>query len=458
MYIIIAGAGVVGFNIASLLAEGKHEVTVIEPSEEVVDSIHHELDVNTILGNAATPRVLREAEVNRANLVVAVTNNDETNMLVCFLSKELGAGMTVARVRNPEYSGYFITAGKSPSAARKIIRPKTLGINLLINPEMELAEEMLDVLSSLYPSTVESFADGRVQIREFRVSDGPLVGRPLSDVPFPQPCVVAAIGRGGKTSIPGANDVVKNGDHVYLVAHRDSMDEFGQMFTPPQRPVRSVVIFGGGRGGFLVAERTERRGIAVKIIEPSMSVCQDIAARLGKATVLQGDATDRELLIEQGVPSADAFLATTSSDELNILCGLLAKNLGVSRSIITVNKPGYISLAEAVGVDVAVSPLLLVAGRITHFVLHGGAISAPFIGGKDLQAIEFVTGSAAPVARRSLAEAGLPREAVAGAIVHDDRVIIPPDDTVVHSGDHVIIVSAPSVTPAVERLFKQRSR
>jgi len=454
MYIIIAGSGIVGFHIASLLAEGKHEVTIIEPSEEVVDSIHRQLDVKTVLGNAATPRVLREAEVNRANLVVAVTSNDETNMLVCFLAKELGAAMTVARVRNPEYSGYFITAAKSPSAPRKVIRPKSLGINLFINPEVEVAEEIMGILSSLYPSPIENFADGRVQIREFRVDEGTLADRPLADITFPEPCVVAAISRAAKTFIPSADQVIRKGDHVYLVARRESMDGFGEMFAPPQRPVKSVAIFGGGRVGFLVADGLDKHGMAVKVIDESMSRCQEIAARLEHATVLQGDATDPDFLLEQGVPSADAFVATTENDELNILCSLLAKNLGVSRSIIVVNKPGYVPLAEAIGVDVAVAPLLLVASRIAHFVLHGGAISAAFIGGKDLQAIEFVASSTAHIAQRNIDEAGLPKEAIAGAIVRDDRVIIPPNNSVIRSGDHVIIVSHLSATPAVERLFK----
>lgn len=454
MYVIIAGSGVVGFHIASLLAEGKHEVTVIEPAEEAVETLRRQLDVRTLLGNAATPRILREAEVNRANLVIAVTNNDETNILVCFLAKELGAALTVARVRNPDYSGYFITAAKSPSAPRKVIRPKTLGINLFINPEVEVADEIMGVLSGLYPSPVESFANGRVQIREFRVNGGALPDRPLAEISFPAPCVVAAISRAGKTFIPRADEVVRQGDHVYLVARSDSMDEFGQMFAPPQRPVKSVAIFGGGRVGFLVAEGLGKHGVAVKVIEQSLSRCQEIAARLEQATVLQGDATDADFLIEQGVPSADAFVATTEGDELNILCGLLAKNLGVPRSIVLTNKPGYISLAEEVGVDVAVSPLLLVASRITHFVLHGGAIAAPFIGGKDLQAIEFVTSATAHIAERTIAEAGLPKEAVAGAVIRDDRVIIPPDDSVIRPGDHVVLVSIPSATPAVERLFK----
>ncbi len=454
MYVIIAGSGVVGFHIASLLAEGKHEVTVIEPAEDVIEGVHRQLDVRTVLGNAATPRILREAEVQRTDLVIAVTNNDETNMLVCFLAKELGAGMTVARIRNPDYSGYFVTAAKSPTHARKVIRPKTLGVNLFINPEVEVAEEIMGVLSSLYPTPVENFAGGRVQIREFRVSEGPLVDQPLASVRFPQPCVVAGLSRSGRTTMPKPDEVIRQGDHLYLVAHRDSMDEFGEMFARPQRPVKNVAIYGAGRVGFLVAEGLEKRGVAVKIIDASLSRCEDIAARLEGAAVLHGDATDPDFLIEQGIPAADAFVATTDSDELNILCGLLAKNLGVPRTIIQANKPGYIPLAEAVGVDVAVSPLLQVASRISHFVLHGGAISAAFLGSKDLQAIEFVTGASAHVVRLDLEAAGLPKEAIAGAIARDDGVIIPPGKNAIQVGDHVVIVSPPAVTPGVERLFK----
>jgi trk system potassium uptake protein TrkA len=454
MYIIVAGSGTVGFHIASLLAEAKHEVTVIESSEEVLEGVRRQIDVKTIVGNAATPRVLREAEVNRANLVVAVTSNDETNMLICFLSKELGAVMTTARVRNPDYSGYFITAAKSTSAARKVIRPKTLGINLIINPEVEIADEIMGILSSLYPTPVESFADGRVQIREFRVDQSALTDRLLTDISFPQPCVVAAISRAGKTFVPGNGEVISNGDHVYLVAEREYMDDFGEMFAPPRHPVRSIAVLGAGHVGTLISEGLEKHGLSIKVIDNNPGRCQEIAARLERATVLQGDATDPDFLIEQGIPSADAFVAATESDEMNILCSLLAKHLGVPRTIVTASKPGFIPLAEAIGVDVAVSPLLQVASRITHFVLHGGAISAPFIGGKDLQAIEFVVSASANIVQQSIAGAGLPKEVSVGAVVRDDRVIIPPGDTMIHPGDHVIIVSPISAIPSVERFFK----
>jgi len=175
---------------------------------------------------------------------------------------------------------------------------------------------------------------------------------------------------------------------------------------------------------------------------------------LKRTTVLQGNATQRDFLIEQGVPSADAFVATTERDELNILCALLAKNLGVPRNLVLANKPGYTPLAEAIGVDVVVSPLILTANKITHFILHGGAISASFIAGQSLEAIEFVTRPTTGIVQKNLTEAGLPRYVIAAAIVRDNRVIIPPEDTIIQSGDHVLIISPLSDIPSVERLFK----
>ncbi len=454
MYIIVAGAGVVGLHIASTLVEGKHEVTVIEPSAAVIENVRSQLDVKTIVGNAATPRILREAEVGRADLIIAVTHSDETNMLICFLAKELGAAMTVARVRNVEHVGYFVTAAKSPSSARKIIRPKSLGVDLFISPEVEVANEIINVLCGYCAIPVSNFSDGRIQIGEFRVEQEKIVDKRLKDITFPEPCVVAAIVRSGKTIIPGENEILRQDDHVYLVAARESMDKLGEMVTKPQPPVGSVVVFGGGRVGLLVAEGLEKQEISVKVIEQSLSRSEEIAAELELAVVVHGDATDRDFLMEQGVSSADAFVSTTESDELNILCALLAKNLGVSRTIVALNRTGYIPLAEAIGVDVTVSSLLLTAGKIAHFVLHGGAISANFVGGEELQAIEFVVSSAASVAERSLIEAGLPKEAVAGAVIHNEEIIIPPNNTAIHPGDHVIIISPLSSIPSVERLFK----
>ncbi len=441
-------------HLASVLAEGKHEVTVIDPSDITVEAIRRQMDVKTIVGNATTPKILREAEVGRADLVLAVTNNDETNMLICFLAKELGAAMTVSRVRNLDYSGYFVTAAKSPTASRKIVRPKTLGIDIIINPEVTVAEEIVENLCTTCTAPVSSFADNRLQLAEFRVEQKPFIGKPISKLKFAEPCLIVAIAREATTFIPGPEEVLHEDDHIYLVASTESIQTLSNQIMKPQAPVKNVVIFGGRRTGALIAENLEKQAVSVMIIEQDQARCQEIAATLKKTSVILGDATDRDLLIEQGVPSADAFVATTESDELNILCALLAKNIGVTRSLIVLSKPGYIPLAEAIGVDVAISPLLLVAGRLAHFVLHGGAISATFIGGQDIQAIEFAVSESAGIAQRSLIEASLPKGAVAAAIVHGDKIIIPPGNNIIYPGDHVIIISPLSATSSVEKLFK----
>ena len=283
-----------------------------------------------------------------------------------------------------------------------------------------------------------------------------IVNKLLQDITFSEPCVVAAVVREGKTFIPGSDEIVKQGDHIYVLTSQESIDELGDIFVHPKSPVRSVVIFGGKRVGFLIAEGLEKRGVSVKVIEQDLSRSQEIAAELKKASIIQGDATNRDFLIEQGIPSADAFVATTESDELNILCALLAKNLGVPRNLIVLNEPGHIPLAEAIGVNVAVSPLLLTASKIAHFVLHGGAISATFVGGEELQAIEFAVGSTASVVDQSLTTAGLPGDVIAGAIIRDDTVIIPPKDKAVQPGDHVIVISPISATSSVEKLFSEK--
>ncbi len=454
MHIIIAGGGMVGFHIASLLVEEGHQVVVIELSEVALEKFRHQLDVKTIQGNAATPKILREAGAERADLVLAVTNNDETNMVTCFMAKELGAGTTAARIRNPVFSGYFLAQAKSSLAPRKIVRPKSLGVDIFINPEAEAAEEITSILSSFYSTPVENFANGLVQIREFKVEGEALVNKALGEISFPKPCVIAAIVHEGGIVMPGEDKVITEGDSVYLIAPREHMDELGKLFSQPKRPAKKVVIVGGGRIGFLTAEGLQRRGVMVKVIENDVTLCQEIAAKLERTEVLQGDGTDRNFLIEQGIPSADAFVATTDSDELNILCGLLAKNLGVPRSLVIINKPGYIPLTEAIGVDVAALPTILTADKITRFVLHGGAISSALLEGQQLQAIEFVTSPTAHIANKKITEAGLPKEAVVGAIVRDGSVIIPPGDSVVKPGEHVIIVSPISVIHSVEKVFQ----
>jgi trk system potassium uptake protein TrkA len=329
-------------------------------------------------------------------------------------------------------------------------------MDILINPEVEAADEITDILFTHYPTPIEVFANGRVQIREFRVEREEIVDKPLGNIAFPQPCVVTAIIRSGGTIAPSAAEVIQADDRIYIIAASQFMDELGKVISLPKHPARSVVILGGGHVGLYIAERMERRGVQTKIINSDPDRSRYIAENLERTMVVQGDGTNRDLLIAEGVPAADAFLAVTRNDELNILSGLLAKSLGVSRSMILINKPGYIPLAEAVGVDVAASPFLITARKITRFALHGGAICTALIGGKQIQAVEFIASAAARIVNHNVQEAGLPPEAIVGAIIRSDTVIIPPQDSVIQPGDHVIVISPLAFVTSVEKLFEPK--
>ena len=454
MYIVIVGAGGAGFYVASLLSKERQEIVIVEQSEEVAEEVRRQLDVGVIVGSATSPSVLRQADVKSADLIVAITSSDETNMVACFMAREMGAKKTVARVRNPEYSGYLILDGKSPHTPRKVVRPKSLGIDLFVNPEVEAAKTIVSMLSSLYVGPVEEFAEGHVQIREFKAESGAVVGKPFSSIAFSKPCEVVMIGREEKVKVPGDDEMIRQGDRVYLIAASEDMDEVGATFDQPKVPARTVVIFGAGEIGFHVAEEMEKRGVQVKLIEKSASRSQEISARLKRAVVVQGGGPDRDLLSEEGVASSDAFIAATGDESLNILAGLVAGKLGVSRNVVLVDNPEYIALAEEVGVDVAVSPLLLCASKIARFVLRGGAVSVALLGNEEAQAIEFIAGPSARITGTKSEDLEMPGGAKIGAIIHGDTVKIPPGESIVEAGDRVVIVSLLSSIPAVEKLFK----
>ncbi len=301
MYIIIVGAGLIGYRIASLLIREGHDVVVVDQSESELEVIGRQLDAKTILGSGATPRVLREAEVERADLLIATTNNDETNMITCFIARELGARKTVARVRNPEYTGYLVSRVESPIRPRRVVRPKTLGIDLFVNPENIAAEEIVTILSNLYLTALHEFARGRVQVREFAVENEAVANQPIRDIAFVKPCSVAAIVRPTEFIVPSEDDVIHLGDHIYLASAKEDMNELGGMFSEPKRPAKTVVILGGERVGFRVASALEQRGGQIKIIEPNISRCQEIAQKLKRTVVIQGEGTDSDFLIEEGV-------------------------------------------------------------------------------------------------------------------------------------------------------------
>ena len=267
--------------------------------------------------------------------------------------------------------------------------------------------------------------------------------------------MVAMLGRGSEEILaPPETEMVQQGDRLHVLAARKDMDQLGAMFEVPHGAARSVVIFGAGTIGFHIAEALEKRGVPVKLIEKSVARAQEVSTKLKRAVVVQGGGPDRELLSDEGVANADTFIATTGDEALNILAGLVAKDLGASKNIVLVDNPEYIPLAEAVGVDVAMSPLLLCGEKIAYYVLHGGAVSVALLGKEDAQIIEYMVSPSAPLSKHAIGEIDWPKGATVGAVIRGDSVVVPHDDTPVLPGDHVIVVSMVSAIPSVERIFK----
>lgn len=452
MYIVIAGAGVLGSYIAQTMTEEGYGVAIIEQSEAQKVTIARKLDVKIIQGGAVSPSTLEEAEVKRADVVVATTNSDEANIFICFLAKQMGAKRTVARVRSQEYSGYVIMPTDAPTTTRRVFRPKNLGIDLIVNPEIVAADEIRRILSSLYVTPMDEFAEGNIHLTEFKVTKEGVFGKPIKEIAFPKPCSIAAIKRGEEAIIPGDSDTLNQGDRIYLIASKDHMDELGALFAQPTGKAHSAVIIGGGRIGFSIAQKLEEMNVQVKIIEQDERQCWAISQKL-KAVVVQGEGSDYELLKEERVESADAFIAATDHAELNILSGLLGKRLGIKHVLTVVDKPEYIPVAEAVGIDIVISPLQLSAGKIARQARLAEVASVSRLASEKMEINEYVVGENAPIIGKPLKKTDLPNGSKLLTYISDNNIRFHQGDNPVKAGDHVIIVCPISTISDTDRLF-----
>ncbi len=456
MNIIVVSAGVIASRIAAMLVKQGHDVTIIDRSEAALDNISLRLDVRTIQGSGIDPKVLAEADVENADMVVAAARNDERNVITCFISKELGAKRTVARIQNPEYPGYFLAPSKSATGPRRIVRPKKIGVDMLINPEYMAAEYILDTLSSLFVIPVENMANDLVQIAEFAIEKEDITGIPIQNMNFPNPGKIVIIVRGTEVFVPCNEDTLQSEDHIYVISAKKNMDTIGKMFSQPKNPARNIIIAGGGSIGLHVAEGLEKMGAHIKIIERDKDRCAELAKKLKKTLVIYGEATSEEYLQEEGVQSCDAFIAAFDSDELNILIGLLAKNLGTRRSLAIVNRQEYISLAETIGVDIAVSPLLLANNAFIRFIREPRVRSIASLAGGAAEAIELPIDPEAPVLGHPLEKIKFPKNVIPGAIVRNGKVIIPEASESLRDEDRIILVGLQPAIPSAEKLFEHK--
>lgn len=443
MKIIIIGAGKVGCQIAKTLSSENHDVTLIEKNDTIRQSAQNNLDVLTILGNGANVRTLEEAGIKQADMVIAVTSSDEANMIACMTAKQFGVPQKIARIRNPEYL-----------YANALSREK-LGIDLTINPERATAREIVKLLKSpINVAQVQSFAGGKVQLFELKVEDSfPFINQQLKSIIFKYPILVAAIFRNDKIIIPDGEERITAGDNLYILIKKDYFAGLNEIFNQKPLNMQNVMILGGSRIGIQTALILAKLGINTKLIERDKERCEKIAEKLPHTLVINGDGTNIDLLKSEGIETIDGFVAVTGFDEDNLLVALLAKHLGTKKVIAKVDRTNYIPILEKIGVDAVVNPRMTTASAILRFIRRGKIISLTLLKEGEAEVIELIVSPHSKIINKPLKKANLPRNSIIGAIVRQDKVIIPHGDDIIQPEDKIIIFALSSDIKKIEKIF-----
>lgn len=446
MRILIIGAGEVGFHLAHQLSEENHDVVVVENDPARVGAIENAMDALVLTGNGASLSMLEKAHIQRTDLLLAVTSQDEINLMACLSAAQYEVPVKIARVSQPDY--YDHTG---------VLPPERLGVDLMINPERECAAETYQLLQSAAATEFAQFEGGLVHLVGLRVQpDAPLAGKTLKEIGATRKrnrYLIAALVRDGRTSIPGGNDRIEAGDHIFVLGEPERIPELLPLAGYPGFDLRRVIIAGGSREGLFLARMLEEHKIGCTLLETDRRRAVTLAENLYTTLILHGDATDLDLLEMEGVGDADGFVAYTGSDETNLLSCLLAKNLGTRKVVSLIDRYDYIPLVSRVGIDAAVSPRLSTVNAILRYVRRGSVLSVATLKGSSAEGIEFIVSPRFPYAGQPLAQVKLPVGSLIGAIIRGERVIIPGGTDAIRIGDRVIVFVLPEALSKVEALF-----
>lgn len=438
MNIIIVGCGRVGQTLAGKLNGDGNDVTVIDSSQEKIKLITNRLDVMGVVGNGATHSVQREAGIEKADLFIAVTNSDELNLLCCLIAKREGNCQTIARIKNPDYS------------QEASFLKEEFGLAMVINPEYAAAEEIARVLRFPSALTIESFAKGKVELIKFRMpKDSTLVGMSVKEAAtkLKLSVLICTIERGEETYIPNGDFVFGEKDVVSIVASPKHVNEFFRKIDYKEQSVKDAIIVGGGVLTHYLCEILERSGISLKIIEKDRKVCEELASKWQKITVIHGNTAEREILYEQGIEQAEAFVALSSLDEENILLSLFAKDAGVKKLVTKINRIDYDNVISRLDLDTVICPKNITSDLIVRYVramqnAQGSNVETLYnIIQGQVEAAEFIVKEGSPIAGKPLKELRFKKNVLVAAILRKRTVILPRGDDTIEAGDSVIIVT-----------------
>jgi trk system potassium uptake protein TrkA len=442
MRTVIIGAGEVGFNTAQMLSEEGHDVVLVEQSEALVERATEQLDALVIQGNGASPKLLAEAGIRKADLLVAASSSDEANIIACLAAKAQGVSRTVARIHNPDYYD-----------PREPFAQEMLGIDFIIHTEQMAAEEIKEALLVPGAINVETFAGDSIEVAEVVLNEGsPAVGRPLRDVGLPKGSLMVGVVRHGEALVPRGETVLERRDHVLLISGQQRISEVIKAVATNTAPVKDVTIYGGGRIGLRLALALEKVGISVRVIERDEARARYVASQLRKGFVLHDEGISRDFLLQERVDQTDAFVAVTGDDRANLLAAMYARQLGARMTIAGISRGEFAPLADALGVDLTISPRMLAAEAILRFVRKGEVIDVALLE-SGAEMIEFRVPEGCRVAGRPLSEVGFPQGAIVGALLRDGDVVIPTGKEVLRPGDDAVVFTVEEAVDEVERLF-----
>ena len=447
MKAIIVGAGEVGYHIASRLSRESKDVVLIDLSAEKLKQVSDTLDVQVLHGSGASPRLLLEAGIDSADMIVAVTDSDESNLVSCLMSRTLSPGtVRIARIRNRDFLN-----------VEKVQIGEVLGLSLVINPEVEVVKTILRLLEVPGAVDVVDFAEGLVRLIGFKIDEhSDLAGLTMAELRAIDPeshILITAIYRDTSVIIPSGKTKLKSGDLVYVPTQPENLEKVLAFFGLTPGSADNIFIIGGGQVGRHLALALEEQGTTVKLIERSAEVCAELSEFLNKTIILKGDGTDQTLLEEENVGDADVFIALTNDEEENVLSSLQAKRLGARQTITRINKFSYIPLVTAIGLETIVSSRLSAISVILQHIRRGKVVSVAALKGEDAEAIEFVALESSDIVGQPLQDINFPRESLIAAIVRHNRVIIPRGQTVIEPDDRIIIFARQEAISKVEKAF-----
>lgn len=454
MKIIIAGAGKIGHAVAALLSEEGHDLTVLDRDPDTIQEISNELDVICVEGSATSSEILREAGAARADLLLAATELDEMNMVCGISARKLGTRHVIARVRNPEYL-----------QQSEFLR-EALGLDVLVNPDYECAKEIARVLRFPGASRVDAFSKGSVEIAEHRVGEGsPLDGLALRELVsrFGAKVLVGVVERGGEGLIPNGATVLQAGDRLSITGSPNELRRFFAAIGAYKRPVRRVMLMGGSRIAVYLARMLLESGLSVTIVERDRARCEELCDLVPRAHIVCGDATRSDVLLEDGLDTADAFVALTGEDGDNIVTSLYAHGRGVGKIVAKVNREHFSNILASSGLDSIVTPKDLIAQQLARYVRamansSGSRMETLYrLADGQIEALEFAIEGDSALIGVPLRQLRLKSGILISAVIRGNRCLVPDGATVIQPGDHAVIVAKAGRVADADAILEERT-